>query len=488
MMYRIFLFLVLAILPVSLISQYSKFDYPSEPLKLATLESFNPDTWKYNQRKVARMPGPVVIFESNDTIYCSTDLGITWIKFRGKDASLVGGSYDGYIVYRTEEFTLFEDKTIVESEIMLYNIRTGSKSTLSVPLSDDSQRYSFPMADMDSFGMLHGIYGITDTTSNGDQYIKSLMYTNFGLTYQCLYDLEDPSNLDTVINYAIATNLVFSGPDCVSIAYQLSNDSIYLRNSIGGRELDTIHAFQGVEPSISIGCGWYRGELIDDYTFVEVMHLDKKRNIRSFGFRVYGFYFKKGVLGQSNEMSLQSSYIESACIDDIVMPFGYSYIFQKEKTLYHAFSWEYPNSGVLDTVAHNVIASSIAYKEFNTEKVDIVWLEEVAGKYVLYYQAFEKVPFFTSISEDTGEELISAYPNPFSSRITFRISSDILTVTIYSMEGRVMKTLNNLKDSGTMEYSWDGKTENGIQVSPGTYVVKFSTERDSYFRKIIYLD
>ena len=101
-MSRLLLLFALAILPVSVISQDTEYDIPNEPVKLATLDSINLDHWNYNQRKVARMPQPVVMYETGDSIFYTMDLGESWTSLKGKEATFAGGSDDLYIVFKDE--------------------------------------------------------------------------------------------------------------------------------------------------------------------------------------------------------------------------------------------------------------------------------------------------------------------------------------------------------------------------------------------------
>ncbi len=499
-MTRFLLLFVLAILPASVISQNSDLEIPSEPVKLATLYSIDLDHWNYNQRKVARMPEPVVLYESGDSIYYSMDLGESWTSLKGKGATFAGDSSEMYIVYKEEIKQLSdikENDTIYEiyDDILIHELGQEESSSMWHYWPDITfQHYSTPLADVDDMGNLHILYGIIDSTESGKPFIRSLNLSSVYSPFRegPIYELNDSTKKDTVLNYAIATNLVdWANEFYLAIAYQLSNDSIYVKYYTHGIDPDvesgwkSAPAFAGQEPSISIGCGdhWLIG-IQERAAFPVIQYLDADRNLLSHYFGNH--HWKKSTPVARSQWLKQDGPIEYACIDDIVGPLGHSFIFQKEGTLYHAYSQESKNNGIRDIIAHNVVAGSIAYKEFNLDKVDVVWLEEVDGKYEFYYQWFEKFPKVNNhTADDHIEELFSAYPNPFSSHITFRIHADITKATIYSVEGRVLKSFNNVGCSGVCEFTWDGKADNGNQVEGGMYIVQFSNDKDVYTRKIV---
>jgi len=500
-MNRFLALFVLAILPVSVISQNTDLEIPCEPVKLATLDSINLDLWNYNQRKVARMPEPVVMYETGDSIYYSTDLGENWISLKGKEASFAGGAGDLYIVFKDELIMGFDNKendTIYEiyDDIRIHEVGQQGSIGMWHYFPDTSlQHYSTPLADVDNFGNWHILYGILDSTETGKSFIRSLNLSSF--LYQdilgkdAIYKMNDSTNKDTVVNYAIATNLVdFADDYYLAIAYQLSNDSIYVEYYYRGYDpyiepgWKRESAFAGQEPSISIGCGNYSTGIQKEAVFPVIQYLDADRNL------LYHYFgsslWKKSTPKASSDWFEQYGPIEYACIDDVVGPLGHSYIFQKEGTLYHAYSNEYENNGIRDTVAHHVAAGSIAYKEFNLDKVDIVWLEEVDGRYDLYYQWFEKFPKIHDYTSDhLEEELFTAFPNPFSSRITLRIHREISKAIIFSVEGRILRSFDNSGCSGVCEFTWDGKAENGEQMEEGMYIVQFFNDNNVYTRKII---
>ncbi len=73
-------------------------------------------------------------------------------------------------------------------------------------------------------------------------------------------------------------------------------------------------------------------------------------------------------------------------------------------------------------------------------------------------------------------ELFENYPNPFNPTTTIKFSlkeSGNVTLRIYSIDGRLVKTLvNNMMPSGEFSVRWDGKDDNNIPVPSGNYLYK----------------
>ncbi len=73
-------------------------------------------------------------------------------------------------------------------------------------------------------------------------------------------------------------------------------------------------------------------------------------------------------------------------------------------------------------------------------------------------------------------KLYENYPNPFNPATTIKFAikePGKVTLKIYSIEGRIVRTLvNNEMSTGAYQVRWDGKNENNISVPSGTYLYK----------------
>jgi len=72
-----------------------------------------------------------------------------------------------------------------------------------------------------------------------------------------------------------------------------------------------------------------------------------------------------------------------------------------------------------------------------------------------------------------SSDILSNFPNPMTASTMFRYqvpSSANVTLKVYDLVGRVVKTLvDEFQDSGEQKIEWNGKDEQGMDVSAGTY-------------------
>ncbi len=350
--------------------------------KIFTTDSINLKEWNYNQRKIVRNPEPCIIAESKNEIFFSYNLGNPVKIFDGKNASLA-------VDLKSDIHIVFEDNGI------RYSLKpyTGDWQT-NILISDSSETGHSPIADCDKDGNVHIVYGVSDS-ENGNTEYSSLkyvrIYDNQVQISSTIYDMEAETSPYTLVNFTIANHLVFDD-ETIFMAYQLSNDSIYVKFSIDhGTTWVPGGVFRGTDPKLSIGTGSHWSDPVIEYAvFPVLLFLDMEGNlINSYA----EFYISANDtnLWWMGEDQIQDGPIDGFCIDDVIGPFGYSYLFQKDGTLYHAFS-DLSHSTIMDTITNNAIVSSIAYKQFNLFKVDVVWFEKNDGMYEMYYQWFEKIP------------------------------------------------------------------------------------------------
>lgn len=83
----------------------------------------------------------------------------------------------------------------------------------------------------------------------------------------------------------------------------------------------------------------------------------------------------------------------------------------------------------------------------------------------------------------------NAYPNPFSNSInivyTLNNASQV-SLKIMDIDGREISTLeNNNLQPGTYNYTWDGKTSNGSQLSDGIYYATLTSDNKLVTKKVV---
>lgn len=91
----------------------------------------------------------------------------------------------------------------------------------------------------------------------------------------------------------------------------------------------------------------------------------------------------------------------------------------------------------------------------------------------------------------TEFSLAQNYPNPFnpSTVIEFGVPhADDVTITIYDIRGSYVRTLAQGKfAAGYHSITWDGRDDNGTQVSAGTYLYRLESGSHSFTKKAIFL-
>jgi cyclophilin family peptidyl-prolyl cis-trans isomerase len=81
---------------------------------------------------------------------------------------------------------------------------------------------------------------------------------------------------------------------------------------------------------------------------------------------------------------------------------------------------------------------------------------------------------------------LTAYPNPFKEKtiLTFDTkASTSLTLTIYDVKGRIVKSEQMLSSQGVNQWSWTPD----YTVASGMYFVRLATDREHYLQKVILL-
>ena len=84
--------------------------------------------------------------------------------------------------------------------------------------------------------------------------------------------------------------------------------------------------------------------------------------------------------------------------------------------------------------------------------------------------------------------LENVYPNPFSSSVTFCISSKdpaAAEISVFDARGRKLRSWTQALDRGTSELSWDGNGSTGQRLPAGLYLVRISAAGEILTAKIL---
>ncbi len=95
------------------------------------------------------------------------------------------------------------------------------------------------------------------------------------------------------------------------------------------------------------------------------------------------------------------------------------------------------------------------------------------------------------ISAPSDYKLYQNYPNPFNPETNIRFDlqkKDFVNLQIYDINGKLVKTLiNNEKQAGIFNITWDGKNALGRSVASGVYIYRIITRSQDMSKKMILL-
>lgn len=155
------------------------------------------------------------------------------------------------------------------------------------------------------------------------------------------------------------------------------------------------------------------------------------------------------------------------------------------ETFYVATSWYYGNNPA-ELRLVNLPAMQIS-PAVNTNRIPMTTMPHQnegfynisSGSYGTVVQLYNVVPV-TSTQEETlptAPLKISAVPNPFNHKVTFNLSNTAdktpVSINIYDQKGRQVRKLEKKTISSySNAFDWDGKDNNGKEVTNGIYLVK----------------
>lgn len=87
---------------------------------------------------------------------------------------------------------------------------------------------------------------------------------------------------------------------------------------------------------------------------------------------------------------------------------------------------------------------------------------------------------------------LACYPNPFRESTTIRFSLDQAQnadLAVYNLRGQLVRRILRAElPASLQEFSWDGRSDDGLLVAPGLYFLRLSTAQKSQSRKLIVMD
>ena len=93
----------------------------------------------------------------------------------------------------------------------------------------------------------------------------------------------------------------------------------------------------------------------------------------------------------------------------------------------------------------------------------------------------KKIKFEVDDNAKQVVDEVSNYPNPFTNSTMFKFSNgtinniNLVEINIYTISGRLVKTIIEEGDFNENEIKWNGETDNGTKLDAGTYFLNFFT-------------
>jgi len=181
--------------------------------------------------------------------------------------------------------------------------------------------------------------------------------------------------------------------------------------------------------------------------------------------------------------------------DELVLAFSNAFIVLKAGSP-GQFEIFYAQKKSNDPVPHKFESINFLYLDNHVQPLLFLSLR---GYSVIYPERFVKIyapTFFTNIRYDkpaiSEKEIFSVYPNPLNSQtnIGFDIEkSGPINFILYDNLGKEVRTLvrNQSYNPGHYRIQWDGKNNNGKEVSSGIYYLIYSNSKKINIKKLIIL-
>ena len=448
---------------------------------IATSNSFEATT-NHNQRKIVR--------DSLDNVYIvyvdSTDQGKIikglWLNRQTDNWSSITqiaiGTNPSLSINKFGKFNLlFESNDSVK--IILQTSSTDFLNWTEVQkISNPDYHSRLPICDSDSSGNFNVLW-----IKYIDESKQTLMYAS--ITDDGIITKKAITTKSKISDIAIANHLQNFNDDLI-FSFQFDEDSLQFFNSKNKLEIiDTLYKAIGTQPCIS-----YNAMIPDHYSSyirnpIRILFLDKSKQLIEVECGL-DYYSKDDLPAKI----MESDPIDYICIDDVLPPIGYSYLYMKNDTLYHGFSYgaEWQWSTILDTILTNPLNPSLAYKYFNSLFVDFIWMQKNNDGYDIYYKRDDKQKYIhNSVTEFEKGFSIIGYPNPFTEKLEIEISvensSDNPLIEIYDSNARKIKDLQPIDiSSNKYHYQWD---INNL-IPSGLFFIKCSVGQNTTIRKVIH--
>jgi len=437
-------------------------------------------TANHNQRKIIRDSEGNIYVVFTDSL--SKNLTINGVYFNSASEAwsnpvpIAEGTNPTLAISRNNTIYLLYQTNDTISQIRSQFTQDFTEWSESLLVSDSSYSCFLPVADCDSSGSLNGFW-----VQDNDDGTDSLQYGK--VTDGELVASRSIAMKNDIEDLSIANHLMYTNND-VYFAYQSDDDSIFFCSSGDYlQSFDTVNVSIGFQPGLTFNC--YTGWPNDNDNHIPMLFLDRNQNL------IENVHIDYGISSYKDEI-LQPGQIDYICVDDIMPPLGYSYLFMKNDSLFHGFSMGFGFGGILlDTISSHPIYPSMAYKHFSSEYIDFIWMQESSTDFTIHYKRDDKYEYiYKGIDEELSKEFkITGYPNPFKEVLNIQVevalNEQTPSIDIYDTNSRLVASLHPESISGN-EYFFTWETsESAEHIPPGLYFVRCTVGKSRTAKKVI---
>lgn len=342
---------------------------------------------------------------------------------------------------------------------------------------DYGYSHKLPVADVDRSGQLN-IFYVRQKQSQ-----ETLLFTRYYATGN--YATNVIFTKQSITDVACANNLIY-GNDELFYAIQYNGDSLnFMEIPLEYPKFNSLYKTNGTSPCITFNSAYYNHH---DERSVRFLYIGENSTLEEFDYSMYG----SGSNFQNYDLGIKN--VGQICINNLIQPFGFSFLYTQNDTLFHAFSYggyDWNEDYILSKSERPVIHPNIAYKHFNFEYVDYIWMEPVLTGYQIFHKREHKVDPMTTEETDSKNTLeIKGYPNPFSDILHIEVTSAFQVkkpeIEIYNSNSQCIMTLQPSRQNESVYYfEWDGKAHYSDQSKHNVYVLLFKFDQFRTARKVV---
>lgn len=425
--------------------------------------SNHPDaTANHNQRKIVRDASDNIYIVYQDIVDEDTVIKGVYLNRETEEWSepfviCVGKNPTLAISEDCKYFLIYESSELISS-ISLRSSTDFINWSEEIVLSDTGLDSKLPVADVDYSGSLN-IFWIEGSGANTSvKYLRyednTIQQNQTVLTQTGINDIAIANHL-RYINQTILWAVSF---DADSLYFMKTHD--YFNNN------EIIYKTIGTYPCVT-------------YNYITTLNYDETSDYRFIFIGEDQMIYEVWGIGPTIRPDdiyincIEELTAEYLCVDDVLLPLGYSFLFLNNEGLFHAFRVDQGLTFFMDNIQNGLAYNpSIAYKQYRFEVVDFIWTEKEGEIYNIYYTRDDKyIDIYDDVNEYSNSKLkITASPNPFSDKVlidlTGIITEEKTRIRIYTIKGELI--LDEIAEG--RYFTWSVKDSN-TNIKSGQYVI-----------------